>query len=424
MASDYLSIKQVCEALSMTEEQVKALVTQGKLREVRDAGKVLFRKAEVVEIVGKEGSSVVDLDATDEAAPAELSLDDSETFASALSSLADSSATLGAIDESPIPDEPPSLDHAADASPSDFGSGLSFGDEDETPQPAKTPKSKTKTKSKTKSKTKKDELTVKDIPEQLPAAPANKDASPELSSEIDLLPVADGGSSSDLSPLASDEVPDLGLSGSSIISLEPGGDSSFTDSPVTKEGTKFSKVGINVFEDEDLGVETDPMGETQISGGLEDFDAVGSGSGLLDMTQETDDTSLGSELLDVISPSDAAETETEAEVIEDATVSDDTEPVVAMEEAPVGAVAGVTVAAPRVATAEMAGAVPMNVCLFLGLVGMAVLGLATASVIQGVWPEKVLGLISKGVVHYSVFGGLALITIVTGLLSILADRGK
>jgi len=28
------------------------------------------------------------------------------------------------------------------------------------------------------------------------------------------------------------------------------------------------------------------------------------------------------------------------------------------------------------------------------------------------------------VVHYSVFGGIALITIVTGVLSILADRGK
>ena len=412
MASDYLSIKQVCEALSMTEEQVKALVTQGKLHEVRDAGKVFFRKVEVVEITGKEGSSVVDLDATDEAAPAELSLDDSETFASALSSLADSSATLGAIDESPIPDEPPSLEPAADGSPSDFGSGLSFGDEDETPQPAEA------------SESEKGELTVKDIPKQLPAAPADTADAPELTSEIDLLPVADGGSSPDLSPLVSDEVPDLGLSGSSIISLEPGGDSSFTDSPVSKEGTKFSKVGINVFEDEDLGVETDPMGETQISSGVEDFDAVGSGSGLLDMTQETDDTSLGPELLDVISPSDAAETETEAEIIEEGTVTDDADAAAMMEDEPVAAVAGVTVAAPRVATAEMAGAVPMNVCLFLGLLGMAVLGLATASVIQGVWPEKVLGLISKGVVHYSVFGGLAVITIVTGLLSILADRGK
>ncbi len=421
MASDYLSIKQVCEALSMTEEQVKALVTRGELHEVRDAGKVFFRKAEVVEIAGKEGSSVVDLDATDEAAPAELSLDDSETFASALSSLADSSATLGAIDESPIPDEPPSLEPAADGSPSDFGSGLSFGDEDETPQPPEASKSEPK----------QGELTVKDIPEQLPAAPADEAAAPELSSEIDLMPVGDAESSTDLpsssSPSAipaTDEVPDLGLSGSSIISLEPGGDSSFADSPVAKEGTKFSKVGINVFEDEDLGVETDPMGETQISGGVEDFDAVGSGSGLLDMTQETDDTSLGSELLDVISPSDAAETETEAEIIDDATVTDDADAVAAMEEEPVEAVAGPSVAAPRVATAEMAGAVPMNVCLFLGLLGMAVLGLATASVIQGVWPEQVLGLISKGPVHYSVFGGLAVITIVTGLLSILADRGN
>jgi hypothetical protein len=418
MASDYLSIKQTCEALSMTEEQVKALVSQGKLHEVRDAGKIFFRKAEIVEIAGKEGSSVVDLEATDEAAPAELNLDDSETFASALSSLADSSATLGAIDESPIPDEPPSLGTAADGSPSDFGSGLSFGDEDETPQPAKASRPTPK----------KGALTVDDIPEQLAAAPAEDSTPPELSSEIDLLPVSGEDSSPGLSPAASpsaggtsDELPDLGLSGSSIISLEPGGDSSFAESPIAKEGTKFSKVGINVFEDEDLGVETDPMGETQISSGAEDFDAVGSGSGLLDMTQESDDTSLGPELLDVISPSDAAETETEAEVVADTADEDDD---MAVMEEPVGVAAGPAVSAPRVATAQMAGAVPMNVCLFLGLLGLAVLGLATASVIQGVWPEKVLGLISKGVVHYSVFGGIALITIVTGVLSILADRGK
>jgi len=421
MASDYLSIKQVCEALSMTEEQVKALVTQGKLHEVRDAGKVFFRKTEVVEIAGKEGSSVVDLAATDEAAPAELTLDDSETFASALSSLADSSATLGAIDESPIPDEPPSLEQVTDGSPSDFGSGLAFGDEDETPQPAAAAKPESKPQSEPKSK--ESELTVDDIPEQLPAAPADKDAAPELSSEIDLLPVEDGGSSPDLSPSATNEVPDLGLSGSSIISIEPGGDSSFAESPVAKEGTKFSKVGINVFEDEDLGVETDPMGETQISSGVEDFDAVGSGSGLLDMTQESDDTSLGPELLDVISPSDAAETETEAEVIEDATVADDADAVAMMEDEPAAVAAGPAVAAPRVATAEMAGAVPMNVCLFLGLLGLAVLGLATASVIQGVWPAQILGYIAGGTIHYAVFGGLALITIVAGVLSILADRG-
>ena len=422
MAKDYLSMQQVCEALSMSEEQVKALVSQGKLHEVRDAGKVFFKKAEVVDVAGKEGSSVVDLQATDEAAPAELDLDDSETFASALSSLADSSATLGAIDESPIPDEPPPLEPAAEGSSGDFGSGPALSDEDKTPEikPAAEPQPA--------------ELTAEDVPEELPAAPKESTEQSELSSEIGLLPVDEGGSSTDATAATKQqptaEVPDLGLSGSSIISLEPGGDSSVSGSPVAKEGTKFSKAGINVFEDEDLGIESDPMGETQISSGVEDFDAVGSGSGLLDMTQESDDTSLGPELLDVISPSDAAETETEAEAIEAVdgeTVTDDASPVAMMEEEPVAmeeAPAAAKAAAKRVAVAEMAGATPLNVCMLIGLVGLATLGLATASMIQGVWPEKVLGIVSSGMIHYAVFGGLALITIVTGVLSILADRGK
>lgn len=404
---DYLSIDQVCETLKTTEEQVKSMVKEGKLREIRDAGKVFFKKAEV-EQLSKEGSSVVELDAEDEATPAEIDIDENDSFASALSSLADSSATLGAIDESPGAEEPPTLE------PSSSGSSIAFAPEPEaeSTEPA--------------------ELKMEDIPEELPAAPRSQ---PEFSSEIDLLPADDTG---DLTAIktspeeeeesveALDEVPDLGLSGSSIISLEPSGDSGVMDTPIAKEDTKFSKVGISVFDDDELDVETDPMGETQISSGVDDFEAVGSGSGLLDLTQESDDTSLGAELLDVISPSEAGETELESDAIEAETITD-TGSSIAMvtEETPMMApmtTAAPTITAPKVAPGQMAGAAPMNVCLFLGLFAMAVLGLATTSVLQGVWPAKIMDLISSGVVHYSVFGSLAAIALFTGLASIVADR--
>jgi len=80
-----------------------------------------------------------------------------------------------------------------------------------------------------------------------------------------------------------------------------------TDEPGSsggKEDTVITAEGISIFDEEDLEIETaDPMAKTQIAPSLEDqiaLDGVGSGSGLLDLTQESDDTSLGAELLDHI----------------------------------------------------------------------------------------------------------------------------
>jgi len=385
MANDYFSIEEVCDKLGMTEDQVKGLVTDGSLREFRDAGKVLFSVSEVDAVSAKNGSSVVDLDATDEAAQGEIDLDENESFASALSDLADSSASLGVLDESPALAEPPAVDSAID-----MGS----------------------------------------IPEGLPAAPRDE-AEPEiadLSSEIDLMPSGEGTDVGiDAIPSLDDglpAVPDLGLSGSSIISLEPSGDTGVVDSPIAKEGTKVTKVGISVFDDDEIEVETDPMGETQISSGVEDFDAVGSGSGLLDLTQEPDDSSLGPELLDVISPSEADD-DLQVEAVDEDTMDDGGSAMAVMAEEEETAVAmpmSPVAAKTRAATGAMAGAAPMNVCLLLGLLGLITMGLATASVLQGVWPAVVMDHISSGVVHWSVFGGLAVVSIGAGIAALVAGK--
>ncbi|MDY6913053.1 MAG: hypothetical protein SVT52_01160 [Planctomycetota bacterium] len=72
---------------------------------------------------------------------------------------------------------------------------------------------------------------------------------------------------------------------------------------VGKEDTVITADGISIFDDEDLEIEAaDPMAKTQIAPSLEDqiaIEGVGSGSGLLDLTRESDDTSLG-EVLDHI----------------------------------------------------------------------------------------------------------------------------
>jgi len=71
-----------------------------------------------------------------------------------------------------------------------------------------------------------------------------------------------------------------------------------------KDDTVVTAEGISIFDDEDLEIEdADPMAKTQIAPTLEDqiaLDGVGSGSGLLDLTRESDDTSLGAEVLEHI----------------------------------------------------------------------------------------------------------------------------
>jgi len=74
--------------------------------------------------------------------------------------------------------------------------------------------------------------------------------------------------------------------------------------PAAKSDTVLSSEGVSVFDEGDLDVETaDPMAKTSIAPSMEaqiSLEGVGSGSGLLDLTRESDDTSLGAEVLDHI----------------------------------------------------------------------------------------------------------------------------
>lgn len=78
------------------------------------------------------------------------------------------------------------------------------------------------------------------------------------------------------------------------------------DRPKTggKGDTVITADGISIFDAEDLEVEpVDPLAKTQLTAGLEDqisLEGAGGGSGLLDLTREGDDTSLGAEVLDHI----------------------------------------------------------------------------------------------------------------------------
>jgi hypothetical protein len=106
---------------------------------------------------------------------------------------------------------------------------------------------------------------------------------------------------------------DLGLSGSVGGMPSPaksGAGSSAVPSAPSASGINISqgsKAGIDVFQNDEID-RVDPSAQTSVSPSGHDSDqmnieAVGSGSGLLDLTKESDDTSLGAELLDEIAPS-------------------------------------------------------------------------------------------------------------------------
>jgi excisionase family DNA binding protein len=89
-------------------------------------------------------------------------------------------------------------------------------------------------------------------------------------------------------------------SASDVISLA---DSS-APATTAKEDTVVTGQGVNVFESGEIKP-TEAAAQTQIQSAIDDqlsLEGVGSGSGLLDLTRESDDTSLGAELLDEIYP--------------------------------------------------------------------------------------------------------------------------
>ncbi len=95
--------------------------------------------------------------------------------------------------------------------------------------------------------------------------------------------------------------------GSSMILLDDSGDTKIDDAVEDEDPREAS--GVSVFDTGEVEP-ADPMAQTQVTSGRSTPDddeelaleSVGSGSGLLDLTRESDDTSLGAELLDEIYP--------------------------------------------------------------------------------------------------------------------------
>lgn len=119
--------------------------------------------------------------------------------------------------------------------------------------------------------------------------------------------IAGGGDEVTLEPV-DEPLPSLGdmKGGTSVLGLEPMEETPAPTAkpPAAEDDTVISSSGIGVFDDDELEIDADPMAKTQITEATSDrvsLEGSAGGSGLLDLTRESDDTSLG-ELLDEIYP--------------------------------------------------------------------------------------------------------------------------
>ena len=193
--------------------------------------------------------------------------------------------------------------------------------------------------------------------------------------------------------------------GTSMIGLEAVDEPAPERKPpaTADKGTVISESGIGVFDDDELEIDADPMAETQITApaGADQvsLEGSGSGSGLLDLTREADDTSLGAELLDEIYPGEGEDEGGEAEAVvaeaepaaaayaepaaEEAEEAEDEEEAAAVATAPtvVETTAPVVASVPVDASEGMFSGLMVGTLILLGVAGSVVAGM-----LQGFFP--------------------------------------
>lgn len=309
MAKMYYNAEETRDKLGCDEDQLKQWVQQGKLREFRDAGKLSYRVDEVDKLASELGGGSSDEgDQSEDTGEIPLaSSDDESQGGGADESGGSDTGVLSLADDSG--------ELKLEDSGSSSGSGGEISLEDKGSDSG--------------------EMGLSDSGGG--TAPISlEDSGSEPNEDFSL-----GGSGTAAAEVSLEDSGSEGISledsGGEGISLEdtgetgqkPEGDSKGEDEGgddvvsldqvdkdavegMKKDDTVITNIGISVFDDDDLEITADPMAKTLMTGGDEHLglDGSGGGSGLMDLTRESDDTSLGAELLEGIDMGDTAETET------------------------------------------------------------------------------------------------------------------
>ena len=424
MAGMFYSLKETAEKLGATEDAVKQLAKEGKLREFRDGSNLLF-KIEEVESLLAEG---IDVEAEPQAAPEELPPDVLEIEAESASEEPFGS-DMFELEEEAAPEAV-----GAEEEP-DFG----VPDiEEETSEPQAAPE-------------KPEPQAAAEEPELEAAAAEPEPEGPELdlvgeaegTSELGLAPEETAGASAtgeeeDLFLAEEEEQPAARTPEESDeeILLAPESGMLGTESDITDMDTALTGEGVSVLGETDTGydVTDDSLAETVGPAGtsteasleeIEDdvnLDSFGSGSGLLDLSLQADDTSLGG-ILDEIYTAEGGEEAPAGEPggVEDITAEAET--VVPEEEL----AAPEPVAITPTITPSYVEALPdtqsniLGMLLFLPLAALLYTAIVAVSGQRGVVPSILESI--QGLIWYIVGGAIVVAAVIVGV-SFAAGRDK
>ncbi len=354
MAGMFYSLQETIEKLHKTEDEIKQIVAEGRLREFRDGPSLLFKVEEVEALIPQGGD-----DALEEALePEALEAEDLEPAAiepDALEPDDSEPAVLLPEDLEPEAVEPEiSAAESADAGLSDFDIEA-LGD------------------------------TAADIPDI-----------DSLESEM-LEPEA-------LEPEA--PAPSESAADTNDILLAPETEAAAMSSDLTDADTAITSFGTNVLgqTDADYDITDDTMAETAIPMGtagttpevpLEEIeedvnlDSFGSGSGLLDLSLQADDTSLGGILDEIYTASDEVAEPANAEADSAAGMAAEAEEMISEDElvAPQMAAAAPALARPFIEAPPDAQSNTLGMLLFLPLLVVIYTTVVAVSGLRGVMPS-------------------------------------
>ena len=384
MAGMFYSLKETAEKLGKTEDEVKQLAEDGKLREFRDGSNLLFKIEEVNALL--EETPDMDLD---------LGLEPEEGGAS----------TQELLGLEPVADE------VAEQEPS-------FGlEEEETPAADTT-----------------GELELSPDAEATSALDLSGDLIEEDES-------AEGPSEDeDFMMGLADEDASAGepIDAESEISLAPESGILDSESDITDMDTALTGQGLNVLgeSDADYDVTDDSLAETVGPAGtsteasleeIEDdvnLDSFGSGSGLLDLSLQADDTSLGG-ILDEIYTAEGDEGAPAGggDMVDDMAAEAEhvgAEDAMAAPEPMLAAPAAITQAFVEVPPDTQSNM--LGILLFLPLAALLYAAIVVIAAQKGVMPT-ILGSI-QGVVWYILAGAAVVSVLVTGASFVVGNEKK
>ena len=373
MAGMFYSLQEAAEKLNRTEEDLKQLVTEGKLREFRDGPNVLFKVEEVEALMSD----------VDVIGPEEVPAEEVPELGSSMLEAIEPEASEAEI---PMEEEVPASDVAEPELPEleALDSGVA-------------------------------ELEIPEVEAEAAVSDASELEVPEAEAEAP--------------DLVEPEVPATAedTSGTEEIFLAPETGAPVMPSDLTDADTALTGMGTSVLgeTDQDYDITDDTLAETAVPSGatgttpevpLEEIeedvnlDSFGSGSGLLDLSLQADDTSLGGILDEIYTAEGEGPEPAEAESGSAAAVAAEADQMVPSEDevAVPQAIPEVSaLAAPLLEVPPDAQSNTLGMLLFLPLLIVIYTTVVAVAGFKGVIPS-ILGSI-QGFIWY-IMGGAAVVT--------------